>query len=137
MRQYIFCFCFALIPCGWCVLALNCGLVSTFQMDLGYLMRYPIGYCIDLSKSRYYFGTETWIDSSVKDAQILPGGFNIYRNDRNLNGGGVLLAVKDTLLTSAVPELVSTRPKLDRLFVKIKSSVFGHRVGWVTSCVRP
>jgi hypothetical protein len=51
------------------------------------------------------FGTESWIDSSVKDAQILPGGFNIYRNDRNLNGGGVLLAVKDTLLTSAVPEL--------------------------------
>ena len=51
------------------------------------------------------FGTETWIDSSVKDAQILPGGFNIYRNDRNLNGGGVLLAVKDTLLTSAVLEL--------------------------------
>jgi hypothetical protein len=50
------------------------------------------------------FGTETWIDSSVKDAQILPGGFNIYRNDRNLNGGGVLLAVKDTLLTSAVTE---------------------------------
>jgi hypothetical protein len=30
-----------------------------------------------------FLGTETWIDSSVKDAQILPGGFNIYRNDHN------------------------------------------------------
>ena len=30
---------------------------------------------------------------------------NLDRNDRNLNGGGVLLAVKDTLLISAVPEL--------------------------------
>jgi hypothetical protein len=35
--------------------------------------------------------TETWIDSSVKDAQNLPGGFNIYHDDRNLNGGGDIL----------------------------------------------
>ena len=51
------------------------------------------------------FGTETWIDSTIKDTQIFPGGFNIFRNDRKLSGGGVLIAVRDTLLTTAVPEL--------------------------------
>jgi hypothetical protein len=40
---WAFCFCFAVIPCVWCILALKCGLVSTFQMDLGYSMRCPIG----------------------------------------------------------------------------------------------
>jgi hypothetical protein len=45
------------------------------------------------------------LDSLCLVPQIFPGGFNIYRNGRNLIGGGVLLAVKDTLLTSAVPEL--------------------------------
>jgi hypothetical protein len=35
------------------------------------------------------------LDPSIKDAQFFQEGYNIYINDRNLNGGGVLIAVKD------------------------------------------
>ena len=41
----------------------------------------------------------------MKDEQFFQEGYNIYRNDRNLNGGGVRIAVKDTYITSSVPEL--------------------------------
>jgi hypothetical protein len=51
---------------------------------------------IDYTKPDVIFGTETWLDPSIKDAQFFQEGYNIYRNDRNLNGGGVLIAVKDT-----------------------------------------
>ena len=60
---------------------------------------------IDSTKPDIIFGTETWIDNSIKDSQIFPSGFNIYRTDRNLSGGGVLIAVKDTYITTAVPEI--------------------------------
>ncbi|VDI83601.1 Hypothetical predicted protein, partial [Mytilus galloprovincialis] len=50
-------------------------------------------------------GTETWIDSSIKDSQIFPSGYKIYRKDRQLCGGGVLIAIKDTYISSPVPEL--------------------------------
>ena len=78
------------------------------------------------------FGTKTWIDSSVKDAQILPGGFNIYRNDRNLNGGGALLAVKDTLLTSAVPELQTNCE-----IVWCKLEIVGHKSVYLSTYCNP
>jgi hypothetical protein len=60
---------------------------------------------IDSTKPDVIFGTETWLDPSIKDAQFFQEGYNIYRNDRNLNGGGVLIGVKDTYITSSVPEL--------------------------------
>jgi hypothetical protein len=76
--------------------------------------------------------TETWIDSSVKDAQNLPGGFNIYHDDRNLNGGGVLLAVKDTLLTSAVPELQTNCE-----IVWCKLEIVGHKTVYLSTYYNP
>jgi hypothetical protein len=60
---------------------------------------------LDSIKPDIICGTETWIDNSIKDSQIFPPGYNIYRNDRNLNGGGVLLAVRGNLISSPVPEL--------------------------------
>ena len=46
-----------------------------------------------------------WIDNSIKDSQIFPRGYTIFRNDRNLSGGGVLIAVKNTYIATATPEL--------------------------------
>jgi hypothetical protein len=60
---------------------------------------------LDSIKPDIIFGTENWIDNSIKDSQIFTPGYNIYRNDRNVNGGGVLLAVRDNLISSPVPEL--------------------------------
>ena len=39
--------------------------------------------------------TETWLSSSVSDYEIAPHGYNIFRQDRNSCGGGVLIAVSD------------------------------------------
>jgi len=41
---------------------------------------------------------------ALKGSQIFPPGYNIYRNDRNMNGGGVLVAVCDNLISSPVTE---------------------------------
>ena len=38
---------------------------------------------IDSTKPDVIFGTETWLDPSIKDAQFFQEGYNIYRNDRN------------------------------------------------------
>ena len=60
---------------------------------------------IDSTKLDVIFGTETWLNPSIKDAQFFQERYNIDRNYRNFNGGGILIAVKDTYLTSSVPEL--------------------------------
>ena len=45
--------------------------------------------------------TETWLHSSVADHEIIPNGYQIIRRDRQIGkrGGGVLLAVKETIAT--------------------------------------
>ncbi len=41
--------------------------------------------------------TETWLSSNFFDNEIIPTGFCLFRKDRPSRGGGVLVAVKDTL----------------------------------------
>jgi hypothetical protein len=48
-------------------------------------------HCIYFS---WFYG---WIDNSIKDSQIFPRGYTIFRNDRNLSGGGVLIAEKNVV----------------------------------------
>ncbi len=45
--------------------------------------------------------TETWLDTSVLDHEIIPSGYTIFRRDRiNRIGGGVLLAFKNNLIVT-------------------------------------
>jgi exonuclease III len=37
---------------------------------------------------------ETWLNEDIKNSEILHSGYNIFRNDRESRGGGVLLAIK-------------------------------------------
>ena len=60
---------------------------------------------IDSTNPDIIFGTETWIDSNIKDSQIFPSGYSIFRKDRNCGGGGVLIAVKDIFIVTPVPKL--------------------------------
>ncbi|CAC5416947.1 unnamed protein product [Mytilus coruscus] len=60
---------------------------------------------VESTKPDIVLGTETWIDSYVKDNQIFPPNYNIYRNDRNMKGGGVLIAINNDQLSTPVPEL--------------------------------
>lgn len=87
---------------------------------------------LDSTKQDIIFGTETWINSSIKDSQIFPPGYNIYRNDRNLNGGEVLVAVCDNLISSPVTEL-----QTDYEMVWCKLELVGHNAIYLTSIYNP
>ena len=41
--------------------------------------------------------SETRLDETVRDSDVNINGYNIYRNDRNTNGGGVAIYVKESL----------------------------------------
>jgi hypothetical protein len=45
--------------------------------------------------------TETWLNSSITDFEVTPNGYHVIRKDRpsDKRGGGVMLAVKDTIST--------------------------------------
>ena len=45
--------------------------------------------------------TETWLSNHVRNDEILPVGYKLFRRDRQTGtrGGGVLLAVKDSVRT--------------------------------------
>ncbi|CAG2222754.1 unnamed protein product [Mytilus edulis] len=60
---------------------------------------------VESTKPDIVLGTETWIDPSITDSQIFPPNYNIYRNDRNIQGGGVLIAINSDHLSTPVPEL--------------------------------
>ena len=50
-----------------------------------------------------YCITETWLSDSIFDCEILPCGYTLYRKDRASRGGGVLIAVHDSLSSTLVP----------------------------------
>jgi len=61
--------------------------------------------------------TETWLSDNIFNAEILPPSYSIHRNDRATRGGGVLIAVKDSLPITNVDrpvdiEMVSVTLKL-------------------------
>ena len=41
--------------------------------------------------------SETRLDKTISDSEVSISGYNIFRNDRNLNGGGVAIYVKASL----------------------------------------
>ena len=58
--------------------------------------------------------TETWLSDFVFDREVLPRDFVIYRTDRPSRGGGVLIAVHDSIFSLSVPspsnlEIVSVK----------------------------
>ena len=46
--------------------------------------------------------SETWLDDTVSDGEVLPVGFNysLYHRDRNCHGGGVVIVI-----SSCIPRL--------------------------------
>ena len=60
--------------------------------------------------------TETWLSDSIFDYEILPTCYTLYRNDRNSRGGGVLVAVNDSIPSS----LVSSPSNLEIICVQLK-----------------
>ena len=68
--------------------------------------------------------TETWLDSSVSNHELLPSGYKISRRDRERKrGGGVVLAVKDSIKTEPF-KFTSSSLELVGIVIKSLSNSF-------------
>ena len=58
----------------------------------------------DYIKPDVILGCESWLSSEHSNAEIFPDGYhtNVFRKDRNKNGGGVFIAAHDSLTISEV-----------------------------------
>ena len=63
--------------------------------------------------------TETWLSQEIFDKEILPTGFNIYRNNRASSGEGVLIAINNNLPS----KLLSTPSGLEILIVEVQCKI--------------
>ncbi|XP_011675592.2 uncharacterized protein LOC105443737 [Strongylocentrotus purpuratus] len=55
----------------------------------------------------FVFGCESKLDDSLSSYSIFPSNYSIYRKDRNIHGGGVFIAIIDTLIVTECPEFDS------------------------------
>ncbi|CAG2250654.1 unnamed protein product [Mytilus edulis] len=68
----------------------------------------------------------------ITDSQIFPPEYNIFQKDRNCSGGGVLVAIKDTYITTALREL-----QTDCEIVWCKLELIGHNAIYLSSYYNP
>ena len=61
--------------------------------------------------------TETYLDNTIADSEILPPNYTVFRLDRNRHGGGILIAVLDTFTSIACPQ--HRRPSIELLWVQL------------------
>ncbi|KAI8515244.1 hypothetical protein Bbelb_078350 [Branchiostoma belcheri] len=88
---------------------------------------------IDSTIPDIILGTESHLDPTILSSEILPEGYNVFRRDRNRDGGGVLIAVADHLQCQEVTEL--SVPDCEIIWVKIRMK--GSRQLLVASYYRP
>ncbi len=62
-----------------------------------------------------YAITESWLSNNIFHHEILPQDYFIYRNDRNSRGGGVLLAIHNSLPS----RLINSPPDLEVICVSL------------------
>ena len=62
--------------------------------------------------------SETWLTDNIYDNEILPTGYTIFRKDRPSRGGGVLLAVNNTIPC----QLISSPSNLEVVCIKLNLS---------------
>ena len=75
---------------------------------------------IETTKPDVIFGTETRLDNSISDSEILPPNYKPWRCDRNREGGGCFVAVANHLKSYIVPELSVSGCELVWAKIKIK-----------------
>ena len=78
-------------------------------------------------------GTETWLDPTTATAKILSDSYKVYRGDRGGRGGGVLIAVRNSLDSYVAPDLEVDDCEL--LWVRI--GLRGRRTLYVCTYYRP
>ncbi|XP_066270906.1 uncharacterized protein [Branchiostoma lanceolatum] len=81
--------------------------------------------------------TETWLNSDVRDQEVIPSDFATYRKDRqnthaNKTGGGVLLAVRTSVYST---RRVDLEPQDEIMVCEIKHPTFNKLA--IVLCYRP
>ncbi|CAG2208939.1 unnamed protein product [Mytilus edulis] len=78
------------------ILMINCQSIRNKRSELNESVEYI--------KPDVIIGCESWLANDHRTAEIFPNGYNknVFRKDRNKNGGGVFIAVHDKFTTSAV-----------------------------------
>ncbi|KAK3105360.1 hypothetical protein FSP39_023412, partial [Pinctada imbricata] len=75
---------------------------------------------IESTRPDVIIGTETWLSSDMASSEFVPSEYQVYRRDRPTDPhGGVLIAIKDNLVSSAVhssqlAEVVSAKIELPK-----------------------
>jgi hypothetical protein len=68
--------------------------------------------------------TETWLDDTVEDYRISINGYNAIRLDRNSNGGGVALYIKNELITKCLGYLSDDVIEALWILINLKVKIF-------------
>jgi hypothetical protein len=71
---------------------------------------------IDNTNPDIIFGCETWLHKKIDTLEILPNNYTVYRKDRSSKGGGVLLAIKNSINSSIQADL---DPDAELIWAKI------------------
>jgi hypothetical protein len=96
------------------VLLINCRSIKNKTLALNTIIEAHDPDCVVL--------TETWVDDDIPDQMFCPNGFDCFRKDRDIHGGGVAILIKSSLQAEAVD--LGAPPvsiKTDLLQVKISS----------------
>ena len=66
---------------------------------------------------------ESWLCHDIREQEIAIPNYNVFRHDRNRLGGGILLYVEDTYITSELP---GTRTDLEIITICVQSEIVKH-----------
>ena len=72
---------------------------------------------VNIHKPHIICVVESWLSTEISDSEISIPGFQLFRNDRNCHGGGVLMYVSSMLFTSVM--LPPPAPTLEILTLSI------------------
>ncbi|CAG2230925.1 unnamed protein product [Mytilus edulis] len=119
-------------------------IISEFRTDYNRLNKYchQIGHTVNLfiqltsgTSVNIVIGTETWLDPTIKDIEIFPEEYTLYRKDRKKQqGGGVLIAIKSDFISDEVEDLT---PDAKSEMVWAKIEIKGSRSLYISSFYNP
>ena len=70
---------------------------------------------VDASDPDIIIGTETWLRPDIRNSEVFPATYKVYRRDRRDSYGGVLVAVKEDIIS----EGLNISNDIEAVFVKI------------------
>ncbi len=83
------------------------------------------------------FVSETWLNSSISNKEVLPYGYDVFRTDRALgrSGGGVLLAIKHGIFINCTQ--VTSIATINMEAVAVQCTLTDHTKWLFVCCYRP